>query len=1304
MRLRIACLFLVCSFAAFAQGDRGTITGTVTDPTGAVIPNANISVTNTDTSAEYKIGTSSTGNYTLANLPVGTYTLTVDAMGFKKFQRPNLIVQVAETVRVDAVLEVGSSTETITVSTEAPLLKTESGEISHQVDYDQADLLPIFNTNGSAGAGGLGNIRDPLTVLNIMPGAQQTTDNTLRVNGLPSSSQTIMVEGLDATNGMWRQINQAVQQGTDAIQEVSVQTSNYAAEYGGAGGGYLNFTMKSGTNQYHGSAYDYFVNDALNAGLPFTANCNQTDTCATDFNSGHIKNVVRRNDYGFTFGGPIRIPKIYNGKDKTFFFFSFEQFRQNTVTNNGLATVPTAQYQAGNFLAAEGFGPGPSFFNPISAPNEIFDPATRSVVGGKITEQPFPGQQIPISRMDPVALYLQSFFPSPNLAGTLNNYAIPAYGNFRHTTIPSMKFDQVLNSKMKLSGYVSVTETNSPNTNGFAEDLAPAVPDADRSFTYRLNFDDTISPTLLFHFGAGLLYYSHPDLGPQIPFDVGATKAAAAGFGGAPGGYTWTPFQAPQYMPSFAGLNDAIVGGGIALGSGFFAPSPGSSGLAAGYIDTEIKPTANTSLTWVHGNHTFKAGADMILDGIPQQSSLRAFGEYGFSQQQTENPLEYNNPAVIFGSGFPYASFLLGQTSYVETSGVNDTRLGNHQWGLFIQDNWKVSRKLTLELGLRWDYATLYNEEYGRMSDACFTCVNPALASAYSPGGLAGAIVYGATNNGPLSHAYPFSLGPHVGVAYQITPKTVFRAGGAIAYSSSADNAFLSASVANFYTLASPGQFLPATQLANGNPLPGVHFPSYDQYPFPVSSTGCGLSGNIGCVPPQEPFITIPSTSRLPRVFEWSIGIQQEVARNLVVEADYVGNRGAWFTAPLLATQTFNGLTPQRLANLATEGPGGKGVYGTTQNMSFANPSDFALLNDQINNPAVIARFPALADPSNVYPGFPTTETLAQALRPYPQWFGVPTFLGPPDGDTWYDSLQIKVTKRYSYGLQAQIAYTFSKSLTNGANSNTSYLTPNDPVLNDPFNLKTDKQLSGFDQPQVLVISATYTTPKLSEGFLGGNGFSKGLSWLARDWNIGAVLKYASGQLIQSSPSNDAAFWNLMGVGGTPLNGVSNFGGAAPLANYVPGQSCLAVNPNSHFDPTKVLALNASAWTEPAQGTFGDAAPFYTNCRWQRQPSESVSLGRVFRMGEKVQLLLQAQFFNIFNRVFYPLPAVAAGTNFQTGATYGNAFPGYPNPGFGQNAALSAGYGWVNVAGGGTVTNGIGPNPRSGQLVARFTF
>ena len=215
-------------------------------------------------------------------------------------------------------------------------------------------------------------------------------------------------------------------------------------------------------------------------------------------------------------------------------------------------------------------------------------------------------------------------------------------------------------------------------------------------------------------------------------------------------------------------------------------------------------------------------------------------------------------------------------------------------------------------------------------------------------------------------------------------------------------------------------------------------------------------------------------------------------------------------------------------------------------------------------------------------------------------------------------------------------------------------------MLNDPFNLATFKQLSGFDQPQTMVISFSYTTPKIKNNFLGDNAVSKGVNWLARDWTFSGVLKYASGSLIQS-PASNITLWNTMGIGGTPLNGVSNFGGSEPLENYVPGQSCLAINPNSHFDPTTTLALNANAWCNQTTETFGTAAPYYSNCRWQRQPAESLSLGRIFRVKEKYQLLIQAQFFNVFNRVFYPCRRPAATTSTMP-ATFSNPFPGYAAP------------------------------------------
>ena len=225
-------LFSLVSAVAFAQTDRGTITGTVSDPAGAVVPNAVVEAKNSETAAVFSGATTNTGNFTITSIPAGTYELSVTAPGFKKYVRPGLLVQVAETIRADAKLAIGQASETVTVSESAPLLKTESGELSHQINYTDADNLPLFTMNGAGGT--LGNIRDPLSVITTLPGATFSTDNTLRVNGLPSSSQAIRVEGQDATNGMWKESNQAVQQGVEAVQEVSIQTSNFAAEYGQA--------------------------------------------------------------------------------------------------------------------------------------------------------------------------------------------------------------------------------------------------------------------------------------------------------------------------------------------------------------------------------------------------------------------------------------------------------------------------------------------------------------------------------------------------------------------------------------------------------------------------------------------------------------------------------------------------------------------------------------------------------------------------------------------------------------------------------------------------------------------------------------------------------------------------------------------------------------------------------------------------------------------------------------------------------------------------------------------------------------
>jgi hypothetical protein len=366
MRMRLVGVFVlycILEGIALGQSERGTITGTVGDPGGAVVANASVQARNVETGNLYNTTTTATGNYTLGQLPVGTYEVTITVPGFKKYTRQGLGVQVAAVVRVDVMLEVGAVSDSVTVNEAAPLLKTESGELSHNVQTTTMDSLPILGIGASiAGSAG---IRNPQAVMYLIPGAYVQQNANVRVNGAPGNTATYRVEGQDITNG--NQITQAQQQpSVDAIQEVTVQTSNFAPEYGQVGGGYLNYSMKSGTNQLHGSVYDYWVNEAFNANTPWV----------------NTKPKARRHDYGFTAGGPIVLPKLYNGHDRTFFFFNWEQYRETQIVNNLFLTVPTLAYRAGNFATA------------LTGRNLGTDPLGRAIPEGAIydpnTQRPLP--------------------------------------------------------------------------------------------------------------------------------------------------------------------------------------------------------------------------------------------------------------------------------------------------------------------------------------------------------------------------------------------------------------------------------------------------------------------------------------------------------------------------------------------------------------------------------------------------------------------------------------------------------------------------------------------------------------------------------------------------------------------------------------------------------------------------------------------------------------------------------------------------------------------------------------------------
>ena len=1257
MLIRRGFLLLVCLLAsvaiAFAQTDRSTITGTIVDPAGAVVPNAPIEVRNVATGAVFQGGSSATGNYVIS-VPVGNYELSVSVTGFKKYVRQNLEVPVATAVRQDVTLEVGSSTETITVTDAAPLLKTETGEISYSVKTDRANQLPVLSLNG--------NIRNPLQVLNLLPGAQFASDAIFRVNGMPANTQAIRIEGQDATNGIWKQQTQIAQSGVDAIEEVSVQTSNFAAEYGQAGGGYVNMTMKSGTNQYRGSVYNYMVNEFLHAGTPFT-NAGTTNSLKQ---GQHVRNRQRRVDYGFTLGGPVKLPKLYDGQDKTFFFFNFEQYRESTTNATAQSTVPTAAYRQGDFSCATLGGAacgganalpnltraGQPALDPLGRPipqNGIYDPlSTFTGPNGEVLRNLFtPFNVIPASRIDAVAAKVQALLPvpaGPNAAQLVNNYAVPTFSDFNHTTNPSVKMDHQISGTIKISGYYSRTGTQSPNNNGFTQVFTNRLPTDNVSQTVRINYDQTLSPTLLLHLGVGYLHTANP----TIPQEFAQSAIGLTGF------YA-------DLFPNIGGINSGTRGGNsIALGVGGGFPR----------LVWDQKPTANASITWVKNNHNIKLGGELALEGFPSRNLAYAHGNFSFSPQQTSLPWE-NGQALNSSTGFGYASFYLGAVNNLSISQPWYTRLGNRAIGMFIQDNWKITRKLTLEYGLRYDYQTYLRETYGRMQNASMSTPNPTV------GGRLGATIFEGEGPGRcqcrFASNYPYAIGPRASIAYQINDKTVLRTGAGLSYGPVAENAQLSYNVGAFYNLPAPGygfSVLPdGLQAGNpavkGNPygLPEVIWPNFDPGQFPFR-TPAGL-------PPNQPFIAQDRNGgRPPRILSWSFGLQRELTRTIVVEASYVGNRGVWWTAPALQDMNYNALRPQDL--LARNG------------INIGLQADRDLLVAPINS--TLARNRGFDKPA--YDGMPLTQTVRQQLRPFPQFNQLNPFLGPPLGVTWYDSLQVKATKRYSHGLDIQGAFTWQKELTLGVNSSTSYFTPGNVGINDVFNRNNNKQISSLSRPFQFVLSATYITPKSGGA---GVGF-RILSQVVRDWQIGSVLRYQSGSMIKVPNSNNQLLNQLAQANG--------FFSTATTYNRVPGQPLFvnsqgqAIDPNCKcFDPTRDLILNGQAWVDAPQGVFGASNPYQNDYRWQRQPSEAINVARNFKMGPEGRYVLQLRVdfvTNAFNRLFYNAPS-------STNPAANTTRNGVTNNPFTSNA-LTGGFGFVNTI------NGAGSSPRRGQMVARFTF
>ena len=1160
MRLFVKLSLFVClALTAFAQGDRGTITGTVSDPAGAVVPAAAVSAKSTDTGAAYDTETTATGNFTLNSLPPGLYDVTVSAAGFSKSVEQGLRVNVAMTIRVDVVLKLGSSTESITVTGGAEMLRTESAEQSQTISGMTINSLPI---NFSVIAGGY--LRSPFAFMNLTPGALQSGQNTMIVNGI-TNNVTMRVDGQDSTNVNSNSRIDELQPSVEAVQEFTLQSSNFSAEYGQVGAGIFNFAIRSGTNEYHGSAYENYSNAVFNAGQAWS----------DDGKGSKVVPYATKSDYGFSVGGPVRIPKVYNGKNRTFFFANVELYYSKATAGGTFQTVPTNLMRNGDFSAqltgrqlTAGGKPAVDPLGNNIMENVVYDPNSTYTLNGNVLRTPFTNNIIPVSRLDPTAVAIQKLIPAPQNNLLINNWQ-QVYPNNKTMDDPGIKIDHSINDKMKVSFYFSRFSTNQyVNPDGLPIPLTHLRILYERNDTYRTNFDYIITPALALHAGIGFIRYRNPDVmldGVRdfpSPAQLGLKGSFLAGGLGFP-------------------LLNVINGnqGGMILPMG---PSNGS-------LYFEDKPTAIASLSWVHGNHTYKTGLDWRRDDWTNRQYNQAIGNYSFSAAQTMLPSTQVNPVSGGGVGYVYASFLLGMVNSATIAPPYDPQYRRPSYSLFLQDTWKVTRKMTLDYGLRWDLTLPGREIHDRWSEFAPTVANP------SAGGLLGATIYEGNGTGRCNcrfvNVYPFAIGPRLGVAYQLTPKTVLRAGWGLTYTPLAAFGYLGGGSSlgtgwNTLTYSPNNTWESALQLSQGL--------QYTTAQLLQASFDPGIRPQLGQIN-NPPNLIDPNAGRPGRIMQWNISLQREVFPNLLVEAAYVGSRAAWLNASALTA--YNNLTPAMLSKAG---------------LDINNAADRALLRSTITSAAVVARGFKLP-----YATFPTGQTLDQALRPFPQFAA----LGPsyaPLGNLWYDALQAKITKRTSHGLTLTSSFTFQGQEDTLQS------------INDVFNRPNQKNVSNTSQPFMFVTAYSYELPKIGSNKLVRN--------LVGGWTLGGVLRYSSGTPIAVPGSN---------------NSLASLLQQGTRMTRVPGQPLLLVsNLNcSCFDPGATFVLNPKAWSDPADGQWGYGAAFYKDYRNRRAPDEQMSLGRMFRYRERFTLSVRVEFFNIFNRLVYP---ALSGNNPATTATVGS--------------------------------------------------
>jgi hypothetical protein len=809
-----------------AQTTAGAIVGTVSDPSGAIIAGATITVTNMDTNISVRATTDQAGNYVVTPLNVGRYSVSVEAAGFKRSVRSDITLNVQDRLRVDAALEVGAVTDTVEVAAAAPMLETDTSYLGEVVDSQRIVDLPLN-----------GRIFTRLAVLTAgttptVHGARDENSGGFSSNGVRPYQNNYLLDGVDnnsLSEDLVSQQSFVIGPPPDAIAEFKVQTNSMSAEFGRSGGAVLNVTIKSGTNQLHGTVYEFLRNSALDAKNFFDSPTNPIPP-------------FKQNQFGFSTGAPIWIPKVYNGKNRTFFFFDYQGTRIRTG-QTFLATVPPDAWRTGDF----------------SGYNQIFDPNTTVVdANGNATRQPYAGNKIPQSQWNPIAAKLLSMFPEPNVAGSTSSFGVS--NNYLSNPVEpndTNQFDLRIDHKISDSDSIFGRFSYSNNIDNPPGPIPPPLDAASFSSGNFLNRPRNLVITETHIFSPRIvnelrLGYSR-NRSERLQFDANQNLSAQLGIPGIP--FSTNNGGLPQF--GVTGLNN--------FGSSEYQPT----------VESQEVYHIVDSVSIIRGRHTIKIGAEIkprVNFSILQPPVPR--GAFSFTGQFT------NDPNNVSNTGLGTADFLLGVVQNAQISSfINDVFQQPGQF-YYVQDDFKVSKKLTVNLGLRYEFVPHAMEKYN--AEANFNIatntldIAPGRTDPLPPNWYPQIAV---NRNAPRSLVpnQKHDFGPRVGFAYNMFKNTVIRGGYGI---------FFSSYEAGPLSIPNPGNNPPFFEQANYNAVSAVQ-----ANPL-VNNLSQGFPLDALSNPSLPSVFALDPSFSNPYVQHWQFSVQQELGWNTVWEIAYAGSKG----------------------------------------------------------------------------------------------------------------------------------------------------------------------------------------------------------------------------------------------------------------------------------------------------------------------------------------------------------------------------------------------------------------------------